>query len=298
MSQKHLGHTARKRFGQNFLHDQYIIDKIVSAINPQNGENLVEIGPGLGALTEPVAEEVDQLTVVELDRDLAKRLREHPFLSKKLSIIEDDALKFDFATLVDSNSVTKGEGELRIFGNLPYNISTPLMFHLFTFTNKVKDMHFMLQNEVVKRLCATHGDKLYGRLSVMAQFYCQAIPVVAVPPSAFKPAPKVDSAVVRLTPHKTPPVQVDNIDSLQQVVTTAFNQRRKTIRNSLKDLVSHDEIEALGIKPELRAEALSLQQFALLANYVEANKLETNDAETSKIKTKKLKKKDKHLTED
>jgi 16S rRNA (adenine1518-N6/adenine1519-N6)-dimethyltransferase len=271
MSQKHLGHTARKRFGQNFLHDQYIIDKIVSAINPKIGENLVEIGPGLGALTDPVAEELEHLTVIELDRDLARRLREHPFLNKKLSIIEADALKFDFASLVDA--AESDTGDLRIFGNLPYNISTPLMFHLFTFTNKVKDMHFMLQNEVVKRLCATHGDRLYGRLSVMAQYYCQATPVVAVPPSAFKPAPKVDSAVVRLIPHKTPPAQVDNVDRLQQVVTTAFNQRRKTIRNSLKDLLSHDEIEGLGIKPELRAEALSLQQFALLANYVERNQI-------------------------
>jgi 16S rRNA (adenine1518-N6/adenine1519-N6)-dimethyltransferase len=289
MSQKHLGHTAKKRFGQNFLHDQYIIDKIVSAINPQKGQNLVEIGPGLGALTEPVAEELDHLTVVELDRDLAKRLREHPLLSKKLSIIEADALTFDFASLVDSDATNQGDGDLRIFGNLPYNISTPLMFHLFTFTNKVKDMHFMLQNEVVKRLCATHGDKLYGRLSVMAQYYCQAIPVVAVPPSAFKPEPKVDSAVVRLIPHKIPPAHVNNIDRLQQVVTTAFNQRRKTIRNSLKDLVSHDEIEALGIKPELRAEALSLQEFALLANYVETKALETDQDETKLTKKSKLK---------
>ncbi|MEQ3653292.1 MAG: 16S rRNA (adenine(1518)-N(6)/adenine(1519)-N(6))-dimethyltransferase RsmA [Glaciecola sp.] len=270
MSQKHLGHTARKRFGQNFLHDQYVIDKIVSAINPKTGENLVEIGPGLGALTEPVAEYIEHLTVVELDRDLAKRLRHHPFLNSKLTVIEQDALKFDFASLLESDE-SKEKGELRIFGNLPYNISTPLMFHLFSFADKVKDMHFMLQNEVVKRLCATHGDKLYGRLSVMAQYYCQAIPVVAVPPSAFKPAPKVDSAVVRLIPHKTPPAPVDNIDTLQRVVTTAFNQRRKTIRNSLKDLLSHDEIEALGIKPELRAEALSLQDFALLANKVNAS---------------------------
>ncbi|WP_412972291.1 16S rRNA (adenine(1518)-N(6)/adenine(1519)-N(6))-dimethyltransferase RsmA [Glaciecola sp. MF2-115] len=277
MSQKHLGHTARKRFGQNFLHDQYVIDQIVSAINPKTGENLVEIGPGLGALTEPVADELEHLTVVELDRDLAKRLREHPFLNKKLTIIEADALKFDFASLV------KEDSELRIFGNLPYNISTPLMFHLFSFTNKVKDMHFMLQNEVVKRLCATHGDKLYGRLSVMAQYYCQATPVVAVPPSAFKPAPKVDSAVVRLIPHTTPPAQVDSIDRLQQVVTTAFNQRRKTIRNSLKDLMNQDEIEALGIKADLRAEALSLQDFALLANFVESKRIETeNQAKEAK----------------
>lgn len=260
MSQKHLGHTARKRFGQNFLHDQYVIDKIVSAINPKQGENLVEIGPGLGALTEPVAEYIDKLTVVELDRDLAKRLRHHPFLNTKLNVVESDALKFDFAQLSNETQ------DLRIFGNLPYNISTPLMFHLFSFCSHVKDMHFMLQNEVVKRLCATEGDKLYGRLSVMARYYCIATPVVFVPPTAFKPAPKVDSSVVRLIPHKEPQVKVDNLDNLQTIVTAAFNQRRKTIRNSLSLHLDEKQISSVDVDPSCRAETLSLAQFASLAN--------------------------------
>lgn len=268
MSNKHLGHTARKRFGQNFLHDQFVIDKIVAAINPQCGQNLIEIGPGLGALTEPVCEQTDKLTVVELDRDLAKRLRSHPFIQDKLNVIEQDALKFDFAT-----QYSEQKGKLRVFGNLPYNISTPLMFHLFTYANVVQDMHFMLQHEVVKRLCATSGDKLYGKLSVMAQYYCSATPVVMVPPSAFKPPPKVDSAVVRLVPHQTPPVDVEDLPTLQEVVSSAFNQRRKTIRNSLKNLLDAQQITNLDISPTSRAEQLTLAEFARVANFVyESNK--------------------------
>ncbi|MCV2883567.1 16S rRNA (adenine(1518)-N(6)/adenine(1519)-N(6))-dimethyltransferase RsmA [Aestuariibacter sp. AA17] len=260
MSKQHLGHTARKRFGQNFLHDPFVIDQIVSAINPQKGENLVEIGPGLAALTEPVCERIDTLTVVELDRDLASRLRSHPFISSKLNIVEADALKFDFATLMTDDR------PLRVFGNLPYNISTPLMFHLFEFVGKVKDMHFMLQKEVVNRLAAMPGNKNYGRLSVMAQYYCQVVPVLHVPPGAFNPPPKVDSAVVRLVPYHTPPVEVDNVDMLNTVCANAFNQRRKTIRNSLKELLSEEDIEQAGISPDLRAEKLSLSDFANLAN--------------------------------
>ena len=262
MSKQHLGHTARKRFGQNFLHDLFVIDQIVSAINPQKGEHLVEIGPGLGALTEPVCEQVDTLTVVELDRDLAARLRSHPFMASKLTIIETDALKFDFSSLLQAGN------PLRIFGNLPYNISTPLMFHLFSFATQVKDMHFMLQKEVVNRLAATPGNKNYGRLSVMAQYHCQVIPVLHVPPEAFNPPPKVDSAVVRLIPHAVRPVTVNNEEHLNKVCAQAFNQRRKTIRNSLKDSLSEQQIMALGINPDLRAENLSLQDYAQLANAV------------------------------
>nr|WP_241264135.1 16S rRNA (adenine(1518)-N(6)/adenine(1519)-N(6))-dimethyltransferase RsmA [Bowmanella dokdonensis] len=256
-----MGHTARKRFGQNFLHDQYIISQIVDAIGPRPGQNLVEIGPGLGALTEPVCDEVDRLTVVELDRDLAARLRSHPFISGKLNIIEADAMKFDFASLA-----TDGQ-PLRVFGNLPYNISTPLMFHLFSFTGHIQDMHFMLQKEVVKRLAAGPGNKDYGRLSVMAQYYCQVMPVLEVPPGAFKPAPKVDSAVVRLIPYAERPVEVADISMLNRVCAMAFNQRRKTIRNSLRELLSEAEILALGLNPDCRAENLSLQEFAVLANH-------------------------------
>ncbi|WP_340678479.1 16S rRNA (adenine(1518)-N(6)/adenine(1519)-N(6))-dimethyltransferase RsmA [Paraglaciecola sp.] len=260
MSKQHLGHTARKRFGQNFLHDMFVIDQIVSAINPQNGEHLVEIGPGLGALTEPVCEQVDAMTVVELDRDLAARLRTHPFMASKLTIIEADALKFDFSTLFQAGN------PLRIFGNLPYNISTPLMFHLFSFATQVKDMHFMLQKEVVNRLSAVPGNKNYGRLSVMAQYHCQIMPVLHVPPEAFNPPPKVDSAVVRLIPHAVRPVSVLSEDSLHKICAQAFNQRRKTIRNSLKDSLTEQQIISLGINPDLRAENLSLQQFGQLAD--------------------------------
>ncbi|WP_100656079.1 16S rRNA (adenine(1518)-N(6)/adenine(1519)-N(6))-dimethyltransferase RsmA [Alteromonas flava] len=263
MSNKHLGHTARKRFGQNFLHDEYIIDKIVSAINPQNDQVMVEIGPGLGALTEPVCEVINHLTVVELDRDLAKRLRHHPFIQSKLTVIEQDALTFDFGSLC------KDGKRIRVFGNLPYNISTPLMFHLFSFTGCIADMHFMLQQEVVNRLAAGPNHKNYGRLSVMAQYYCQVMPVLPVPPSAFKPPPKVDSAIVRLIPYIEPPVAVDNIARLNQVCAMAFNQRRKTIRNSLKELIADEDWSELNISPDLRAENLALTDYAELANFVE-----------------------------
>ncbi|TRY30596.1 16S rRNA (adenine(1518)-N(6)/adenine(1519)-N(6))-dimethyltransferase RsmA [Aliiglaciecola sp. M165] len=262
MNKQHLGHTARKRFGQNFLHDAYIIDQIVSAINPKSGENLVEIGPGLAALTEPVCALVDRLNVVELDRDLAQRLKTHPFLSKKLNIVEADALKFDFTELI------KPDAPLRVFGNLPYNISTPLMFHLFSYAEQVLDMHFMLQKEVVNRLAAKAGEKNYGRLSVMAQYHCQVIPVLHVPPGAFTPPPKVESAVVRLVPHKEKPVQVKSEKMLNQVCATAFNQRRKTIRNSLKKLISEENLQDLGISPENRAENLTLADFAKIADSI------------------------------
>lgn len=266
MSDKvHLGHRARKRFGQNFLNDPYIIDGIVSAINPQPGENLVEIGPGLGALTEPVAREVDKLSVIELDRDLAERLRNHPELADKLTIYEGDAMKFDFTQL------SSDDKPLRIFGNLPYNVSTPLMFHLFSFAGKVKDMHFMLQKEVVNRLSAGPNSKAYGRLTVMAQYYCKVVPVLEVPPSAFKPAPKVDSAVVRLVPHKELPYPTTSLKWLERVCREGFNQRRKTVRNCYKSLIDADTMESLGIDPSARPESLTLAQFVALANWMDAN---------------------------
>ncbi|QIM64918.1 16S rRNA (adenine(1518)-N(6)/adenine(1519)-N(6))-dimethyltransferase RsmA [Frederiksenia canicola] len=265
-SKKHLGHTARKRFGQNFLHDQNVIHNIVAAINPQKDQFLLEIGPGLGALTEPVADLVDQLTVVELDRDLAERLRHHPFLQPKLTIIEQDALRFNFREYFDGLELN-GKG-VRVFGNLPYNISTPLMFHLFKFHDLVQDMHFMLQKEVVKRLCAAPNSKAYGRLTIMAQYYCQVMPVLEVPPTAFKPAPKVDSAVVRLVPYKTLPHPVKDVYWLNRVTTHAFNQRRKTLRNALSTLFSAEQLEALGIDLNARAENLALADYAKLANWL------------------------------
>ena len=259
MSKSHQGHTARKRFGQNFLQDAFIIDQIVTAIAPTNDATMLEIGPGLGALTEPVCEQVEQLQVVELDKDLVKRLETHPFIQDKLVIHFADALQFDFASVIKDKP-------LKVFGNLPYNISTPLMFHLFSFAEHIQDMHFMLQKEVVLRLAAGPGHKNYGRLSVMAQYYCQVMPVLEVPPQAFVPPPKVDSAVVRLIPHKTPPVELNKVDELALVTAEAFNQRRKTIRNSLKNCISSEKLELLGIDPNLRAENLSLAQYALIAN--------------------------------
>ncbi|MGL4858338.1 MAG: 16S rRNA (adenine(1518)-N(6)/adenine(1519)-N(6))-dimethyltransferase RsmA, partial [Enterobacteriaceae bacterium] len=243
-SRSHQGHIARKRFGQNFLVDHHVIDSIVAIIAPQPQESLVEIGPGLGALTEPLAAKTERLTVVELDRDLAERLRHHPRLADKLNIIQQDALTVDYRQLLPAQG-----GKLRLIGNLPYNISTPLLFHLFNYTDVIADMHFMLQKEVVNRLVAAPGNKSYGRLSVMAQYFCQVIPALEVPPGAFRPAPKVDSAVVRIVPHSTIPFPVKDFQMLSRLTQAAFNQRRKTLRNSLQQLFSTEQLTELGCSP-------------------------------------------------
>ncbi len=257
----HQGHFARKRFGQNFLHDDYIIESIVAAIQPKTDQALVEIGPGLAALTVPVSKYVDHLTVIEIDRDLASRLIDNPLLKNKLTVIEQDALTFNF------NELNQQLGKpLRVFGNLPYNISTPLMFHLFEYANIIVDMHFMLQKEVVTRLVAAPNSKDYGRLSVMAQYYCQIIPVLEVPPTSFKPAPKVDSAVVKLIPYKEKLHQVNDVKILSRITTEAFNQRRKTIRNSLGNMFTVEQLVELNIDPNLRAENITVQQYCQLAN--------------------------------
>jgi 16S rRNA (adenine1518-N6/adenine1519-N6)-dimethyltransferase len=258
----HMGHQARKRFGQNFLHDPAVIERIVKAIAPKPGEHLVEIGPGLGALTEPVAERCGHLTVVELDRDLAQRLREHPTLADKLTIYQTDAMKFDFSQLMPA------QGKLKVFGNLPYNISTPLLFHLFEFADCIENMHFMLQKEVVERMTAGHGSKTFGRLSVMTQFFCQAIPVVEVGPGAFKPAPKVDSAVVRLIPKPVADRADVPVAVLNRVCLEAFNQRRKTLRNCFSNFATAADIEALGIDPGLRPEQLPVSEFIRVAQWL------------------------------
>jgi 16S rRNA (adenine1518-N6/adenine1519-N6)-dimethyltransferase len=276
-SKTHLGHQAKKRFGQNFLHNDAVISDIIDAINPEPGENLVEIGPGLGALTEPVIERAKKLSVVELDRDLAKRLRHHPFLAPHLTIYETDALSFDFAQLATD------EEPLRIFGNLPYNISTPLIFHLLTFKDKVQDMHFMLQKEVVQRMAAEPHCKAYGRLSIMTQYQCQVIPVMEIGPEAFKPAPKVDSAIVRLIPHTDIKNPVKEISALNTVCLAAFNQRRKTIRNGFKNLISVAQLESLNIDANLRPENLTLDDYIMLANFIV-----DNPPEPIKIDNKKL----------
>ncbi|WP_101774456.1 16S rRNA (adenine(1518)-N(6)/adenine(1519)-N(6))-dimethyltransferase RsmA [Pasteurella oralis] len=270
-SKKHLGHTARKRFGQNFLHDDNVIQGIVSAIYPQKAQFLVEIGPGLGALTEPVGDLVDHLTVIELDRDLAERLRHHPFLHHKITVIETDAMQFDFEQLYRETNLAEKNQKMRVFGNLPYNISTPLMFHLFKYHDYIQDMHFMLQKEVVKRLCAGPNSKAYGRLTIMAQYFCQVMPVLEVPPTAFKPAPKVDSAVVRLVPHKTLPHPVKDLYWLNRVCSQAFNQRRKTLRNALSTLFTPEQLSELNIDLTARAENLSIADYARLANWLADN---------------------------
>jgi 16S rRNA (adenine1518-N6/adenine1519-N6)-dimethyltransferase len=261
MSNKvHLGHTARKRFGQNFLTDENIISRIVGAISPDNDHVMVEIGPGLAALTEPVAEAIDNLTVVELDRDLVERLQVHPVLKDKLTIYQGDALQFDFGQL-------KQDGKkMKVFGNLPYNISTPLMFHLFEFAEQIETMHFMLQKEVVLRLSASPGTKAYGRLTVMAQYYCQVVPVLEVPPGCFTPPPKVDSAVVRLLPYENKPWPCKDVNVMRHLVTTAFNMRRKTLRNNLKTLLSDDDFASLNIDATLRPEQISVPQYVAMAN--------------------------------
>lgn len=258
----HLGHRARKRFGQNFLHDPQVIGRIVKAIAPKPDELLVEIGPGLGALTEPVAELAGHLTVVELDRDLAERLKQHPTLADKLTIHQADAMKFNFSSLL------KDDKKLKVFGNLPYNVSTPLLFHLFSYADQIQNMHFMLQKEVVQRMTASHGSKAYGRLSVMTQYYCQAMPVVEVGPGAFKPAPKVDSAVVRLIPKAMSERADVPAEVLNRVCLEAFNQRRKTIRNCFSNFATAEQLEALQLSPTLRPEQLSVEQFITLAKWL------------------------------
>lgn len=259
---KKPGHQARKRFGQNFLHDEAVIDRIISGINPRVGDTMVEIGPGLGALTEPLLDALDgKLNVVELDRDLIPVLRTKFFNYPGFTIHEADALKFNFDTLGDEDNL------IRVVGNLPYNISTPLIFHLLTNITHLKDMHFMLQKEVVERMAATPGDSNYGRLGIMSQYYCRVQPLFIVPPEAFDPAPKVESAIVRLTPHKTLPYPVENLERLQNIVRSAFTKRRKTLRNALAGVVEPQALEDLNIDSKLRPENLTLEQYTQLSNW-------------------------------
>jgi len=250
------GHIPRKRFGQNFLVSRDIIGDIVAAIAPQPDDRMVEIGPGLGALTAPLLEKLDHLHVIEIDRDLIARLRGR-FPSTRLTLHEGDALMFDFGSL--------GHG-LRIVGNLPYNISTPLLFHLAEFSGCVRDMHFMLQKEVVDRMVASPGGRDYGRLSVMLQYRFDMERLFLVPPDAFDPAPKVESAIVRLSP-KPPELRMAHDEArLAQIVMAAFGQRRKMLRNNLRNLFSEAQLQALGIAPTARAEELAVDDYVRLAN--------------------------------
>jgi 16S rRNA (adenine1518-N6/adenine1519-N6)-dimethyltransferase len=247
---------ARKRFGQNFLVDDSVIASIVDAINPQPGEHLVEIGPGHAALTRPVLERAGKLTAIELDRDLCEMLRHDPFL-KGLTLIEGDALKVDYEQL-------EGSGDLRIFGNLPYNITSPVIFHLLA-QKGIRDMHFMLQKEVVERLCAAPGSRDYGRLTVMATYSAKTYPMLVVPNTAFMPRPKVTSAVVRLVPRDLTEEERSLRTQLNSVATCAFSARRKTLRNALSPLFAESELEALGVDPALRPEDLPVSSYAALA---------------------------------
>ncbi len=255
-----MNHRPRKRFGQNFLHDPGIIQRIVNAIAPHTEDNLVEIGPGQGAITTELLPLVQHMHAIELDRDLVGPLADKCASLGTLTVHSADALRFDFSTLAEQGR------PLRVVGNLPYNISTPLLFHLLDQAAHIQDMHFMLQKEVVERMAAEPGGKRYGRLSVMLQARAQVTPLFLIGPGAFNPPPKVDSAFVRLQPWKTPPYQIDDWPLFAELVSQAFSQRRKTLRNSLRQSLPVETIEAAGLDPATRAERLSIADFAHLAN--------------------------------
>jgi 16S rRNA (adenine1518-N6/adenine1519-N6)-dimethyltransferase len=255
-------HVARKRFGQNFLIDAQVIGGIVAAVAPQRDDLVVEIGPGLGALTEPLLQKLDHLHVVEIDRDIVARLRQC-FSADSLSIHEGDALAFDFGELAPAGR------KLRVVGNLPYNISTPLLFHLARFADRVYDMYFMLQKEVVERMVAEPDSADYGRLSVMLQYRFVMDRLLDVPPESFDPAPKVDSAVVRLIPRNPEDLTVRDEARFAALVAAAFSQRRKMLRNTLKGIVNDALFARLAIAPTARAETLSVSDYIRLTNAVE-----------------------------
>jgi 16S rRNA (adenine1518-N6/adenine1519-N6)-dimethyltransferase len=252
------GHVARKRFGQNFLVDRGIISAIVFAVDPQRGDTVVEIGPGLGAITTPLLDRLDHLHVVEIDRDLITRLRKE-YLPERMTIHEGDALVFDFSSI--------GK-DLRLVGNLPYNISTPLLFHLAEYVGIVRDMHFMLQKEVVERMVAVPGESDFSRISVMLQYRFHLEWLIDVPPESFDPPPKVQSAVVRLIPKDVTELKAKSQEKLSRVVQTAFSQRRKMLRNTLKGVLSDAAFAELGIDPTRRAEDIPVADYVRIANYL------------------------------
>ena len=253
-------HHAKKRFGQHFLNDAFVINLLITHINPKSDDQMLEIGPGLGALTNPILPLLDHLQVIEIDRDVINHLNH--IGGDKLTIHNVDALR------VDLDAITDPALPLRVIGNLPYNISTPLIFHLLETASRIKDMHFMLQKEVVDRITAEPGKKNFGRLSVMVQYRCQTEYLFFVGPESFSPPPKVDSAVVKLIPWKEKPFQANDEALFTQVVREAFSQRRKTLRNTLKKLISAEELSALGIDPTQRAETLSVEQFVSITNRI------------------------------
>jgi 16S rRNA (adenine1518-N6/adenine1519-N6)-dimethyltransferase len=257
-----MKHVARKRFGQNFLTDDNVLYNIIAAIEPRRGEVMVEIGPGLAAMTALLLKELDHMHVVELDRDLVARL-EKSYPRERLTVHAGDALKFDFGSI----PVPEGQ-KLRVVGNLPYNISSPLLFHLAEYAQQVEDQHFMLQKEVVERMVAGPGSKTYGRLSVMLQWRYDMELMFIVPPTAFDPPPQVDSAIVRMIP-KRAPLAVDG-KRLEAVVQKAFSQRRKVIRNCVAGMFTEAQLVEAGIDPGARPETVGLEQYVALANLTQA----------------------------
>ncbi len=253
-----MKHVARKRFGQNFLTDDHVLNNIIDAIAPRQGETMVEIGPGLAAMTALLLKSLDHMHVVELDRDLVARL-EKAYPRERLSVHSGDALKFDFGSI----PVPEGQ-KLRVVGNLPYNISSPLLFHLAEFAHLVEDQHFMLQKEVVERMVAEPGTKAYSRLSVMLQWRYDMAMLFIVPPTAFDPPPQVDSAIVRMVPTRRQ-LPCDG-KRLEAVVAKAFSQRRKVIRNCVAGMFTEAQLVEAGIDPGARPEAVSLEQYVALAN--------------------------------
>ncbi|WMY94798.1 MAG: 16S rRNA (adenine(1518)-N(6)/adenine(1519)-N(6))-dimethyltransferase RsmA [Arsenophonus sp.] len=265
------GHFLRKRFGQIFLTDPYIINNIIKIFNPKDNQEIIEIGPGLGVLTLPLMKYVKHMTVIELDRNLAFRLMIHPKLKNKLTILQNDAMKINFSAF----SQSKGK-KIRILGNLPYNISIPLIFHLFTYISTITDMCFMLQKEVINRLITKKNMKTYGHLTVMTQYYCQIEHMLTVPPSSFIPIPKVESGIVRLIPHKKNHYPICDVKKLNTITKLAFNQRRKIISNSLKEIFTIEDFKKLNINPNSRAENISIKKYCQLANLISTNDINYN----------------------
>ncbi len=255
-----IRHRLRKRFGQNFLQDEWVLQKIVRHIAPKTQDYLVEIGPGQGALTDKLISHCHHLTLIEIDRDLVSLLRERYRTFRSVSIHQADVLKFNF------DNLDRSQQSLRIIGNLPYNISTPLLFKLFKHLDSITDMTFMLQKEVVMRMTADVGQRNYGRLSIMTQYYCDAQLLFLVPPEAFFPIPKVESAVVQLSPRQQPFLQANHIDQLENIVRVAFSYRRKTIANALKKMLTTTEFDSLSIDPYKRPQDLSLDEYVKIAN--------------------------------
>jgi 16S rRNA (adenine1518-N6/adenine1519-N6)-dimethyltransferase len=267
---------AKKSLGQHFLHERGIVDKLVLAIDPRPGDRIVEIGPGQGALTFPLLARHGALTAIEFDRDLLEPLTAAAKAHGDLTLIHADVMNVDFSAL--AGDAAAGEGQIRLVGNLPYNLSSPILFHALDHAAAVRDMHFMLQKEVVDRMAAGPGSKVYGRLSVMLQAYCTVTALFKVGPGAFRPPPKVDSAVVRLVPHPREQIGINDRLRFAEVVRAAFGQRRKTLRNALGSVCTAEEIAAAGIDPQRRAEQLDVADFVRLANLPAAARCTTDRA--------------------